>query len=173
MTPDSQVGRGPIGVGRRSWVVPTSGARCGSCPRLRGVTVRGRVVVAAVALMLLVLVGGCSSGPSLSRSDAEAEGWVWGLTVDSGTMVCESGIAEPAIGFRPDGSDLVYALTEDAVADAQVVQDSEFTAGQLGDIWDGVKPFRPFLSAAWKACDWDYGSDRDAEIVMGNSYQSE
>jgi len=125
-----------------------------------------------VALVVLVMSFFAFGRKNLSRDDALEDGWTWGLTVKSGSVTCDKGISEPMIGFTPTDSEVTYALSSNAVADARAVGDSKFTYAQLGDIWDGRSPFRPFLDAAWRACGWEDGApDYEARTVMGNAYQ--
>lgn len=134
------------------------------------VVVRRRWTVALVGLV--AVLAGCSGGEVLSRETASQEGWIWGLTVERGQITCERGISDLMIGFRPDGSSFMYALSSNAVGDALGKRGSRYTAAQLGDIWDGKAPFRPFLDAAWRACGREDGApDHDAQVVMGNAYQ--
>ena len=128
----------------------------------------------AAVVVGVLLLGSCSTGPMLSQAQASQEGWAWGLKVQSGSVTCDKGVSGPEIGFIPSGSKVDYALSSNATADARVrPSDSRFTYAQLGDIWDGTSPFRPFLDAAWRSCGYNGGaSDYEVYNVMGNGYQS-
>ena len=124
-------------------------------------------------LFFILLLAGCSSPPTVSRETANAEGWAWGLNVDSGAIVCEKGITAQKIGFKPKGSKSTYPLSSNALAEAMTRgSESNYSLTSLREIWDGQTPFLPFLNAAWRACGHAQGaSEYEIETLLDDNYQ--
>lgn len=132
-----------------------------------------RLGLLATASLWLLLSSCGEAGDTLSKETASEQGWPWGLSVDAGTVTCDKGISSAQIGFRAEGSGTTHALSSNAIADARARPGStDFVYAQLGDIWDGTSPFRPFLNAAWRRCGYQDGApEHEARQVMGNAYQ--